>query len=113
MAGRRSSLSKARSDSCAGSVDEEGSRAGSSKTAAFLTEASIDELPPGPPATCIEDVVIDYEALIHGPQPPPNCKTEVVLNHVSDGILEDWKAPNTLAKTLHSAQRTVGGWLPG
>merc|ERR1719310_1880339 len=25
------------------------------------------------------------------PQRPPNCKTEGVLNHVSEGILEDWK----------------------
>ena len=80
-----------RSDSIDPSVDDDGSRADSSKQAAFITDLDEDRAPSRAPATCIEDVVIDYESLIHAPQPPPNCKTEVVLNHVSDGILEDWK----------------------
>lgn len=60
--------------------------------AAFITDVEEVESRPSSrqPATCIEDVVIDYPALIDAPQPPPNCKTEVVLQHVSEGILEQW-----------------------
>jgi len=90
--GRRTSQALAQSVDLTNDEGSRSSKQGMRKSQAFMTDVEEPESRPSsrPPATCIEDVVIDYQALTYAPQPPPNCKTEDVLKHVSEGILEQW-----------------------